>query len=63
MPHKLKQKKPIWFIKEGKKKQIAQKQINLKQTKVAHVEIRLTRRMIVLYPLSWSQRKYNNSDM
>jgi len=36
-----KKKEADWFIKEGKK-QIAQKQINLKQKKVTHVEIRLT---------------------
>jgi len=62
MPQTLKTKKNNLVHLKEEKNNIAQKQNNLKR-KVAHVEIRLTRRMIILYPLSWSQRKYNNSEM
>jgi len=59
MPHTLKTKEAEWFTKRRKKEYCA-KINNIKQT---HVEIRLTKRMIILYPLSWSQRKYSYSDL
>jgi len=60
MPQNKNKRNQFGSFKEGKNN-IAHKIKRLK--KDTHVDIRLTRRMIILYPLSWSQRKYNNSDM
>jgi len=59
MPQTLKETTLV-HLKKAQKNILRKNKIN---QKYRHVEIRITRRMIILYLLSSSQRKYNNSDM